>query len=173
MLIHSSIVGVLALLLPAIASAQTQPAPAATRPSPIVVGNRGGYSPHPEFDAPGTASLKTGWSLDGARVQVKQLGHYSCGTDAPLDDPTVSGSAPYLLGGAGAVGTGNADAPAFSKITKLAGKGGFGIEYVAPNNGLGLSGQGASYIYRLDRASFHRIQCDLPWTGAVRSRMKH
>jgi hypothetical protein len=147
---HSPIVGVLALLLlPAIAAAQSPPK--AATPSPSLVASRNA------LPASGTASLDSGRMFD-----VTKLTYSSCGADPRPDLPPRSGSAPYELGGGGVVGTSNPYDPAFSRIVKFGGSGGFGLDYVAPGNGFGLPGVGASYVYRLDRSGVHRFRCDLP-----------
>jgi hypothetical protein len=160
-LIRSSFVGVLALMLPALASAQRQPTPGPTWPSPGAVAIRGAFG--------STGAARPAGSTGSAG---RKVGHYSCGAGShQLGYPAASGLAAYPVGGEGAVGSGNSSAPAFSRITKSAGPGGIGIEYLSPNNGFGVPGQGTADIYRFDRASFHRTECDLPSTERVRPRL--
>jgi opacity protein-like surface antigen len=199
MLTRSTIAGALALLLPALGSAQSPAAPASTRPSLILFANGGGYSPLTNLNESGSADLKTGWTLGGgAGVQLNQylairgvfdfaqnkgketssafagqkFNRYFYGGDLQLRYPTSSGFAPYLLVGAGAVTIDNKDDPAFDKFTKFAGKGGLGVEYVFPSNGFGLFAQGASYIYKFDRGGFDKTQADLLWTAGLSYRFQ-
>jgi opacity protein-like surface antigen len=199
MLIRSTIVSAVALLLPALASAQAPSASAETRPSLILFANGGGYSPLTNLNESGTADLKTGWTLGGgAGVQVNQylavrgvfdfarskgsetsiayagqkFNHYFYGGDVQLRYPTAGGFAPYILVGAGAVTIDNKDDPTFDKFTKFAGKGGLGVEYVFPSNGVGLFAQGASYIYKFDRGGFDKTQFDVLWTGGLSYRFR-
>jgi opacity protein-like surface antigen len=194
MVTRSTVVGLLAVLLPAVASAQAPSLSTSTRPSVIVFANGGGNSPLTNLNETGTADLKTGWTVGGgAGVQVNQylavrgvfdfardkgsagstafagqrFNHYFYGGDVQLRYPTTSGFAPYLLAGAGAVTIDNKDDPTSNKTTKFAGKGGVGVEYVFPNNGFGLFAQGASYVYKFDRNGFNKTQFDVLWTAGL------
>jgi hypothetical protein len=193
MLTRSTLAAALLLALPAAASAQTLGPPDQDRPRIVLFANGGGYSPLTDLNESGTAALKTDWGLGGgAGVQLNRfvavravfdygqttgqdgstafstdkLRHYFYGGDVQLRYPTVSGFAPYLLVGAGAV-TIDSDNPSFNSFTKPAGKGGLGIEYQFPQNGLGLFAQGTSYVYNFDRSGFDRTQWDLLWTAGL------
>ena len=195
MLTRSILAAALLLALPAAAFAQTF-SPASDRHAVVLFANGGGYSPLTDLNQSGTASLKTDWGLGGgAGVQLNRyvavravldygrstgdnaraafagdkVQHYFYGGDVQLRYPTESGFAPYVLLGAGAV---TIDSPAFDKFTNLAGKGGLGVEYQFPQNGLGLFAQGASYVYNFDRGGFDKTQWDLMWTGGLSYRFK-
>jgi opacity protein-like surface antigen len=188
----------LALLLPAVASAQTQTHGFDNRPSLVVFANGGGYSPLTDLNSSKTASLNTGWTLGGGGgIQVNQfvavravfdyaqdkgdvgssafagekLKRYFYGGDIQLRYPTVSGFAPYILAGAGAVTIDGRDTPELgARFTKFAGKGGLGVEYNLPS-GLGLFVQGTSYIYKFDRGGFNKTQADLLWNAGLSYRL--
>jgi Outer membrane protein beta-barrel domain len=193
MLTRSTVAAALLLAVPAALSAQTLGPAAENRPAVVLFANGGGYSPLTDLNESGTASLKTDWGLGGgAGVQLNRyvalravldygqttgqdgstafasdkLRHYFYGGDVQLRYPTVSGFAPYVLLGAGAV-TIDSDNPAFDSFTKPAGKAGLGIEYQFPQNGLGLFAQGASYVYNFDRSGFDRTQWDMLWTAGL------
>src|SRR6476660_609265 len=165
---RSTVAGLLAILLPAFASAQAPSLSTTTRPSLILFANGGGNSPLTNLNETGSADLKTGWTLGGgAGVQVnpylavrgvfdfardkgsagstafagQRFNHYFYGGDIQLRYPTTSGFAPYILAGAGAVTIDNKDDPTFDKFTKFAGKAGLGVEYVFPSNGVGVFAQ--------------------------------
>jgi opacity protein-like surface antigen len=186
----------LALLLPAVASAQSAGA-ADHRPSLVFFANGGGFSPLTDLNSSGTSSLNTGWSLGGgAGIQVNQfvavrgvfdygrdkgdagstafagerLKHYFYGGDVQLRYPTRSGFAPYLLAGAGAVTVDGRNISTLGRFTRFAGKGGLGVEYNSPS-GLGMFVQGASYIYKFDRGGFDKTQADLLWTAGLSYRL--
>jgi len=194
MVTRSTAVGLLAILLPAVVSAQGPSFETKTGPSVIVFANGGGNSPLTNLNQTGTADLKTGWALGGgAGVQVNQylavrgvfdfarsegstnstvfagqrLNHYFYGGDVQLRYPTSGGFAPYLLAGAGAVTIDNKDDLTSNTTTRFAGKGGVGVEYSFPRNGLGLFAQGASYVYKFDRDGFDKTQFDVLWTAGL------
>jgi hypothetical protein len=200
MVTRSTIAGLLAILLPALASAQGPSVPATTGSSLIIFANGGGYSPLTNLNESGTADLKTAWTLGGgAGVQLNQylavrgvfdfarnkgsagsiayagqrFNRYFYGGDLQLRYPTASGFAPYLLAGAGAVTIDNKDDPTFDKFTKFAGKGGLGVEYQFPRNGFGIFAQGASYVYKFDRGGFNKTQFDVLWTGGLSYRFRY
>jgi len=181
----------LALLLPAVASAQTHGSE--SRPSVVLFANGGGYSPLTNLNSSGTASLNTGWNLGGgAGIQVNQyvavradfdyaqdkgdvassafagekIKQYFYGGDIQLRYPTVSGFAPYILAGAGAVTVDGRNTLTLGRFTKFAGKGGLGVEYNLPS-GLGLFVEGTSYIYKFDRGGFNKTQADLLWNAGL------
>jgi hypothetical protein len=185
----------LALLLPAVASAQTQTHGSDNRPSLVLFANGGGYSPVTNLNSSGTASLNTGWTLGGGGgIQVnrffavravfdyaqdkgdvgstafagERLKHYFYGGDVQLRYPTVSGFAPYILAGAGAVTIDGKNTPTLGRFTKFAGKGGLGVEYNLPS---GLFVQGTSYIYKFDRGGFNKTQADLLWNAGLSYRL--
>jgi opacity protein-like surface antigen len=193
MLTRSTVAAALLLALPAAISAQTHSPALENRPAVVLFANGGGYSPLTDLNSTGNASLRTDWGLGGgAGVQLNRyvavrgvfdyaqtrgqdgsiafssdkLRHYFYGGDVQLRYPTTSGFAPYLLAGAGAV-TIDSDNPSFGRFTKLAGKGGVGVEYQLPENGLGLFAQGSSYIYKFDRSGFDKTQWDLLWTAGL------
>jgi hypothetical protein len=184
--------GALALLLPAVASAQSAGSNE-HRPSLVFFANGGGYSPVTNLNSNGTASLNTGWSLGGgAGIQVnrfvavrgvfdygrdkgdvgsaafagERLKHYFYGGDVQLRYPTASGFAPYVLAGAGAVTVDGRNVPTLGRFTKFAGKAGLGAEYNLPS-GFGLFVQGTSYIYKFDRGGFDKTQADLLWNAGL------
>jgi hypothetical protein len=185
----------LALLLPAGAAAQS----ATDQRGVVLFANAGGNSPLTDLNAAGSATLKTGWAAGGgigyqlnryaairgtfdfARSKGDQtssfsgqrFNHYFYGGDVQLRYPTTGGIAPYLLIGAGAVTIDNIDAPAFDRFTKLAGKGGLGVEYNVPRSNLGLFAQAASYVYKYDRNGFDKTQADLLWTGGLSYRLAY
>lgn len=182
----------LVLLLPAVASAQTQGSE--SRPSVLLFANGGGYSPLTDLNSSGTASLNTGWTAGGgAGIQVNQfvavravfdyaqdkgdvassafagekLKRYFYGGDIQLRYPTVSGFSPYILAGAGAVTIDGKHTTAnLGRFTKFAGKGGLGVEYNLPS-GVGLFVQGTSYIYKFDQGGFNKTQADLLWNAGL------
>ena len=186
---------VLSLLAPGIASAQTSQT--LDRPTVVVYANGGGNSSLTDLNDAGTASLKTGWTAGGGvGVQLNRdvavrgtfdyaradgesgtsfagqtLNHYFYGGDVQLRYPTVSGFAPYVVLGAGAVTIDNKDNAAFDRFTKFAGKGGLGLEYALPRSDLGLFAQANSYIYKFDRNGFDKTQVDLLWTGGLSYRL--
>ena len=187
----------LALLVPAVASAQSSPRYDDNRPGLVFFANGGGYSPVTDLNGSGSASLNTGWSLGGgAGIQVnrfvavrgmfdygrdkgdpgsiafagERLKHYFYGGDVQLRYPTPSGFAPYLLAGAGAVTVDGRNIPTLGRFTRFAGKGGLGLEYNLPS-GLGLFVQGVSYIYKFDRGGFDKTQADLLWNGGLSYRV--
>jgi opacity protein-like surface antigen len=182
----------LALLLPAVASAQS-PTYNDNRPSLVFFANGGGYSPLTNLNSSGTASLNTGWSIGGgAGIQLnrfvavrgtfdygrdkgdvgstafagERLKHYFYGGDVQLRYPTLSGFAPYLLAGAGAVTVDGRNIPTLGRFTRFAGKAGLGVEYNLPS-GLGLFVQGTSYIYKFDRGGFDKTQADVLWNAGL------
>jgi hypothetical protein len=187
---------VLSLLAPAALSAQTT-----SQRSVLFFANGGGASPVTDLNDAGTASLKTGWAAGGGvGVQLNpyvavrgtfdltrtegegsaagalssaNLDHYFYGGDVQLRYPTASGFAPYLLLGAGAVTIDNPDDDAFESFTKLAGKGGLGVEYVFPQNNFGLFAQATSYLYDYDRGGFDKTQADLLWTAGLSYRLPY
>ena len=67
----------------------------------------------------------------------------------------------------------NADDAAFESFTKLAGKGGFGVEYALPNSNLGLFAQAASYVYQFDRNGFDKTQADVLYTAGLSYRLAY
>ena len=186
---------VLSLLAPGIASAQASQT--LDHPTVVVFANGGGNSSLTNLDDAGTASLKTGWTAGGGvGVQLNRyvavrgtfdyaradgesatpfagqsLNHYFYGGDVQLRYPTVSGFAPYVVLGAGAVTIDNKDNPTFDRFTKFAGKGGVGLEYALPRSDFGLFAQGNSYIYKFDRNGFDKTQVDLLWTGGLSYRL--
>jgi len=186
---------VLSLLAPGIASAQTSQT--LDHPTVVVFANGGGNSSLTNLDDAGTASLKTGWTAGGGvGVQLNRyvavrgtfdyaradgesatpfagqsLNHYFYGGDVQLRYPTVSGFAPYVVLGAGAVTIDDKDNPAFDRFTKFAGKGGVGLEYALPRSDFALFAQGNSYIYKFDRNGFDKTQVDLLWTGGLSYRL--
>ena len=186
----------LSLLVPAAASAQT----AADRPSVVLFANGGGNSTVTDLNDAGTASLKTGWTAGGgigwqinpflavrgtfdfARAEGdgaanafngQKFNQYFYGGDVQLRYPTASGFAPYLLLGAGAVTIDNVDNATFDSFTKLAGKGGLGVEYVPPGSNLGFFAQAASHIYHFDRNGFDKTQADVLWTAGLSYRLPY
>jgi hypothetical protein len=187
----------LALVVPAVASAQSSPRYDDNRPGLVFFANGGGYSPVTDLNSSGTASLKTGWSLGGGGgIQVnkfvavramfdygqdkgeagsiafagEKLKHYFYGGDVQLRYPTASGFAPYLLAGAGAVTVDGRNIPTLGRFTRFAGKGGLGLEYNLPS-GLGLFVQGVSYIYKFDRGGFDKTQADVLWNAGLTYRV--
>jgi hypothetical protein len=173
---------------------------ATDRPSIVLFANAGGNSALTNLDDAGTSSLKTGWTAGGGiGLQVnpyvavrgtfdfaqakgegaanafaqQRFNHYFYGGDVQLRYPTVSGFAPYLLLGAGAVTIDNIDAPAFNRFTKFAGKGGIGVEYVPPQTDFGFFAQGASYVYKYDRNGFNKTQADVLWTAGLSYRLAY
>jgi opacity protein-like surface antigen len=186
---------VLSLLTPGIANAQTSQT--LDRPTVVVYANGGGNSSLTDLDDAGTASLKTGWTAGGGvGVQLNRyvavrgtfdyaradgesgtsfagqtLNHYFYGGDVQLRYPTVSGLAPSVVLGAGAVTIDNKDNASFDRFTKFAGKGGVGLEYALPRSDFGLFAQANSYIYKFDRNGFDKTQVDLLWTGGLSYRL--
>jgi Outer membrane protein beta-barrel domain len=181
----------LALLLPAVASAQTPGS--GSRPSVVLFANGGGYSPLTDLNTSGTASLNTGWTLGGGGgIQVNRfvavravfdyaqdkgdvgssafagakIKRYFYGGDIQLRYPTANGFAPYILAGAGAVTIDGKNTTDLGRFTKFAGKGGLGVEYNLPS-GVGLFVQGTSYIYKFDRGGFNKTQADLLWNAGL------
>lgn len=148
MLTRSSIVGVLALLLPAIVSAQSPAAPAATGRSPS-----GG----------GDSSLAPPAAAAGQKAR-----HYFRGADAQRRYPTASGLAPYLPPGVEAVTIDNADDPTFGRFDRVTGEGDLGVGSASPSGGVGLFSHGTSYIYNFDRAGFNLL-----WVGGVSVPLGH
>jgi hypothetical protein len=182
----------LALLLPAVAFAQS-PSSEPDRPSLVLFANGGGYSPLTNLNSSGTASLNTGWSLGGGvGIQMnrffavrgvfdygrdkgdvgstafagERIKHYFYGGDVQLRYPTLSGFAPYLLAGAGAMTIDGRNTATLGRFTRFAGKAGLGVEYSVPS-GLGLFVQGTSYIYKFDRGGFDKTQADLVWNAGL------
>jgi hypothetical protein len=188
---------VLSLLAPTIASAQDSQI--TDRPQFLAFANGGGNSSLTNLNDAGTASLKTGWTAGGGvGVQLnryvavrgtfdfarargdngtsfagQRLNHYFYGGDLQLRYPTVSGLAPYVILGAGAVTIDNPDNAAFNRFTKFAGKGGIGLEYVPAGSDLGFFAQGASYIYKYDRNGFNKTQADVLWTAGLSYRLAY
>jgi opacity protein-like surface antigen len=186
---------VLSLLAPSIANAQASQT--LDRPQFLAFANGGGSSSLTNLNDAGTASLKTGWTAGGgAGVQLNRyvavrgtfdfakakgdngssfsgqaFNRYYYGGDVQLRYPTVSGIAPYVVLGAGAVTIDNPDNAAFNRFTKFAGKGGVGLEYALPRSDLGLFAQANSYVYKFDRNGFDKTQVDLLWTGGVSYRL--
>jgi len=159
----------------------------------------GGASPLSNLNDFGTDDLKTGWTLGGGvGVQLSQylavrgvfdftrnradatsiafpgqrFNHYFYGADAQVRYPTGSGFAPYVLAGVGAVTIDNKDDPAFDTFTKLAGKGGIGVEYSFGRHGAGVFAQGVSYFYKFDRGPFDQTQFDVVWALGLSYRFK-
>lgn len=186
---------VLSLLAPAALSAQS-PADRGV----LLFANGGGNSAVTDLNDAGTASLGTGWTAGGgigwqfnpyvavrgtfdfARAEGdgpanaftgQQLNQYFYGGDVQLRYPTASGFAPYVLLGAGAVTIDNADDAAFESFTKLAGKGGLGVEYVVPNSNFGLFAQAASYVYEFGRNGFDKTQADVLYTAGLSYRLAY
>jgi opacity protein-like surface antigen len=201
MLTRLTLIGALALVLPTLASAQapTARSPEAG-PAVVVFANGGGGSPATNLNDAGTADFKTGWSVGGgAGIQINQylairgvfdylrnkgednstafagqhFNNYFYGGDLQLRYPTVSGFAPYVLAGAGAVTIDNKDDATFQRFTKFAGKGGVGLEYAFPKSGAGMFVQGTSYIYKFDRGGFNKTQYDILWTAGLSYRFGH
>jgi opacity protein-like surface antigen len=189
---HTLLAATLALLLPAAAFAQSSGSDD-NGPSVVFFANGGGYSPVTDLNSDGTASLNTGWSLGGgAGIQLnrfvavrgtfdygsdkgdasstafagERLKHYFYGGDVQLRYPTLSGFAPYLLAGAGAVTVDGRNIPTIGRFTRFAGKAGLGVEYSLPS-GLGLFLQGTSYIYKFDRGGFDKTQADVLWNAGL------
>jgi opacity protein-like surface antigen len=188
----TKLAAMLALLLPAVASAQS-PRSAEEGPAVLVFANGGGYSPLTNLNSTGTASLNTGWSVGGgAGIQMnrfvavravfdyardkgdvgsiafagEKLPHYFYGGDFQLSYPMENGFSPYLLAGAAAITIDGRSIPTLGRWTRFAGKAGLGVGYTLPS-GLGLFVQGASYIYKFDRGGFNRTQADLLWNGGL------
>jgi opacity protein-like surface antigen len=196
MLNRTMLTATLALVLPAVASAQT---PASDdRPSVVFFANGGGYSPLTDLNSTGTASLNTGWTAGGGvGVQLNRfvavratfdyaqdkgdvgsvafagdkIKRYFYGGDVQLRYPTVSGLAPYLVAGAGAVTIDGNDTPTLGRFNKFAGKGGLGVECDLPS-GVGLYVQGTSYFYKFDRGGFDKTQADLLWNAGLNYRYR-
>jgi hypothetical protein len=159
--IRLSFVGALAFVLPALVSAQRQPAPSPFWPAPADVAG-GGVSD----------STDAGRLAAATRSATRTLKHFACAPDfRQLSYPSASTLPTYPMDGEGAAGSGNPSAPAFSRVTRSAGTGGVGIEYLSPNTGFGFSGQGTADIYRFDRAGLDRTVCNLPSTVSVRPRL--
>ncbi len=168
------------------------------RPVLVYFAAGGGNSSLADLNDAGTASFNTGWSAGGgvglqvnrfialrgtfdfARTEGEgagagelagqRLNRYFYGGDVQLRYPTASGFAPYLLLGAGAVTIDGKDDGAFESLTRLAGKGGLGVEYLLRNN-VGLFAQGATYVYEYDRGGFEKTQWDLLWTAGLSYRL--
>ena len=185
----------LSLLAPAALSAQTT----TQQRNVIFFANGGGASPVTDLNEAGTASLKTGWAAGGgvgvqinpyvavrgsfdltrtegegsaaAALSSANLNHYFYGGDVQLRYPTASGFTPYLLLGAGAVTIDDTDDDAFESFTKVAGKGGLGVEYVFAQSNVGLFAQATSYIYDYDRTGFDKTQADLLYTAGLSYRL--
>jgi opacity protein-like surface antigen len=169
-----------------------------SRPALIFFANGGGNSSLTNLNDAGTASLNTGWSAGGGLgVQLNRylavraafdfartegqgpgagvlagqtLNRYFYGGDVQLRYPTAAGFAPYLLVGAGAVTIDARHDGAFESFTKLAGKGGLGVEYQLRDN-VALFAQGATYVYDYDRSGFDKTQLDLLWTAGLSYRL--
>jgi hypothetical protein len=194
--------GIAAALALTLLSPAALPAQGITsRPNFVVFANGGGTSALTDLNEPGTASLKTGWTAGGGvGLQVnpyvavrgtfdfaqpkaegvgagtldgQKLNQYFYGGDVQLRYPTRSGIAPYVLLGAGAVTIDNADDASFESFTKFAGKGGLGLEYLLPQNNLGLFAQANSYIYDYDRNGFDKTQVDVLWTAGLTYRFSY
>jgi hypothetical protein len=149
MLTRSSIVvGVLALVLPAIASAQSPAAPAGTGRSSV---DRGGPSLTPP-----------------AAIAGKRLRPYFRGAETQRRFPTASGFAPYMPSGVEAVTISNADDPTFGHFDRVTGGGDLGAESGSPSRGYELFSHGSSYIYNFDRAGFNPL-----WVGGVSIPLEH
>ena len=169
------------------------------RPTLVFFANGGGNSSLTDLNDAGTASLETGWTAGGGvGLQVNQyvalrgtfdfakangdagsllsgetFNRYFYGGDVQLRYPTASGIAPYLILGAGAVTIDNPDNVAFNRFTKLAGKGGLGLEYLVPGTNVGFFAQGSSYVYDFDRNGFNKTQVDVLWTGGLSYRFSY
>ena len=169
------------------------------RPTVVFFANGGGNSAIIDLNDAGTASLETGWTAGGGvGLQVNQyvalrgtfdfakangaagsllsgqtFNRYFYGGDVQLRYPTTSGIAPYLVLGAGAVTIDNPDNVAFERFTKLAGKGGLGLEYVLPRSNIGFFGQATSYVYSFDRNGFDKTQADVLWTAGLSYRISY
>src|SRR5512147_117480 len=151
-LIRSSLVGVLALVLPALLSAQGQPAPAPSWPSSATAAARSA------LDSIGAAAAVGSTGIAELRAEQQ-----SCGPDShQVGSPAESGLTVRPFGGEGADGSGNPSSPALSTITTSGGAGGIGIEYLSPNDGIGVSDQRTADIYRFNRAGFQHTECSLP-----------
>ena len=185
----------LSVLTPGIAGAQARAT--LDRPTVVFFANGGGNSSLTDLDDAGTSSLKTGWTAGGgAGIQLNRyvavrgtfdfaqndaegatslagqsLNRYFYGGDLQLRYPSASGLAPYVLLGAGAVTIDNPDNAAFDSFTKLAGKGGVGLEYTLPRSDFGLYAQASSYIYQFDRSGFDKTQADVLWTAGLSYRL--
>lgn len=187
------VVSALALLLPALAAAQAPLAGRETTgPAVVVFGNAGVGSPLTDLNESGSADFKSGWTAGGGvGVQLnrhlavrgvfdflrtegednsiayagEKFNQYFYGGDVQVRYPTETGFVPYLLAGAGAVTIDNKDDDTFERSTKFAGKGGLGVEYAFPDQGLGVFVQAATYVYTFDRGGFDKTQVDLLWTA--------
>jgi opacity protein-like surface antigen len=186
------------LLTPGIAQAQDD-GRTSDQSTLIIFANGGGNSSLTDLNDAGTASLETGWTggggvgvqlnrflavrgtFDYARsdgqgttaINGQALDRYFYGGDVQLRYPTASGFAPYLLLGAGAVTIDNPDNAVFDRFTKLAGKGGLGVEYQLPRSNLGLFAQASSYVYDFDQNGFDKTQVDVLWTGGLSYRLSY
>ncbi len=169
------------------------------RPTFVFFANAGGNSALTDLNDAGTASLETGWAAGGGvGLQVNQyvalrgtfdfarsdgqgasalsglsLNRYFYGGDVQLRYPTSSGIAPYVVLGAGAVTIDSPDNVTFERFTKLAGKGGLGLEYVLPRSNIGFFGQASSYVYDFDRNGFDKTQVDVLWTAGLSYRFTY
>lgn len=194
----SALIVAAGLAAPALAAAQTTEVAPPQR-AVVIFGQGGGYSPLMDLDEGETAKGKTGWSAGGglgvqlnrfvavrgtfdyAKSEIEGAGaggfagvkpnHYFYGGDVQLRYPTASGFAPYLVLGAGALTFDPNDATGTDKVTKFAGKGGLGFEYVFPANGFGLFAQGTTYLYKLNEFGFDKTQADVLWTGGLSYRL--
>jgi opacity protein-like surface antigen len=188
----------LGLLTPALANAQDDIRPI-DQSSLVVFANGGGNSSLTDLNDAGTASLETGWTAGGgvgvqlnrflavrgtfdyarsdgqgtAAISGQTLNRYFYGGDVQLRYPTASGFAPYLLLGAGAVTIDNPDNAAFDRFTKVAGKGGLGLEYALPRSNVGLFAQASSYVYDFDRNGFDKTQVDVLWAAGLNYRISY
>lgn len=183
------------LLTPTFAKAQANLSN--DRPRLTLFANGGGASSLTDLNSAGSASFETGWTAGGgvgyqlnrylavrgtfdyARADAQgstaiagqTLNRFYYGGDVQLRYPTSGGIAPYLLLGAGAVTIDAPDAAGFESFTKLAGKGGLGIEYALPNSDFGLYAQATSYLYDADRNGFDKTQADVLWTAGLTYRL--
>jgi hypothetical protein len=156
-LIRSSLVGVLALVLPVLVSAQGQSPPALSWPSPAAAAVRSG------LDSIGAAAVAGATGVGELKTEQQ-----SCGPDShQVGSPSESGLTVRPFGGEGADGSGNPSSPALSTVTS-GGPGGIGIEYLSPNDGVGVSEQRTADIYQFNRAGFHHAECNLPSSEDVR-----
>ncbi|MFZ5625206.1 MAG: outer membrane beta-barrel protein [Gemmatimonadota bacterium] len=192
--VGAAAIAALLLATPDIASAQSAPSTGLGR-AIVVFGQGGGFSPITDINEAGTAKGKTGWTVGGGvGVQInrfvvvrgtfdyaqseiegigagslagEKLNHFFYGGDVQLRYPTRSGFAPYLLLGAGAVTLDPSDRTRLESVTKFAGKGGLGFEYVLPSNGLGFFAQATSYLYEPDKLGFDKTQADIVYTAGL------
>ncbi len=190
-------VAALALTAPTSASAQSAASAGLDR-AIVVFGQGGGYSPVTDLNEAKTAKGKTGWTAGGGvGLQVnpyvavrgtfdyaqgringsgapalagEKLNRLFYGGDVQFRYPTAGGIAPYLVLGAGAVTLDPSNSPGLASVTKFAGKGGLGLEYVLPSNGLGLFAQGTTYLYKVDDFGFDKTQADIVYTAGLNYR---